>query len=607
MTPIVKSTLIILSLVFAMVIIVVVVYNVASVKQDESDEESLDLGIVLSSVKVENNILTLSVKGDIGDEDLQKIKFVIFDGANSDDITIDASDFTGEKDFEIDLHKLGLLSVEKISIIPIVKRDGKDKSLFTSDQVKIVGKGSTIEVKDDSDNIPDTSKDVSDTSKNITNLCNSVSCFSYDSYVNCFGDKCNKGCKWDSDNQECIEKPVCGDGMVNGNETCVTCSLDVGACVFCGDGVCNGNATHTETYGGCPGDCSETCGDGVKDSWENCLTCPIDYGVCCGNSVLDNEEQCDDGNEVNTDLCKGDCTNNVCGDGLVYVGFEECDNGALNTNTPCSSVYDGSCSYCDGFCKQRVVAGASCGDGDCSAALGENCASCQSDCGICCGNGVCDNGETCSSCVGDCKKCNDASCSSDSDCHSNICGVDGDNDGYFSLAVGHIGICQNSAKPYTDCLDSNNIVHPGQTSYFETDRGDGSFDYDCNGVENKEDFFCYSCQNCQVSGEMDCEACPNFGSLYSTVRHDCSTELVSCGQAQTAKCKILAGKGDSNCIGLDYFYLMRAGSGTQYIDVCENPTDLIWWPDGGISQGVRPTRGASSASPVIVDEPCTCR
>lgn len=35
----------------------------------------------------------------------------------------------------------------------------------------------------------------------------------------------------------------------------------------------------------------------------------------------------------------------------------------------------------------------------------------------------------------------------------------------------------------TDCYDKNDDARPDQTEYFPTDRGDGSFDYDCDGVE----------------------------------------------------------------------------------------------------------------------------
>ena len=36
-----------------------------------------------------------------------------------------------------------------------------------------------------------------------------------------------------------------------------------------------------------------------------------------------------------------------------------------------------------------------------------------------------------------------------------------------------------------DCMDSNADAHPGQLSSFTTDRGDGSYDYDCDGIETQ--------------------------------------------------------------------------------------------------------------------------
>ena len=36
-----------------------------------------------------------------------------------------------------------------------------------------------------------------------------------------------------------------------------------------------------------------------------------------------------------------------------------------------------------------------------------------------------------------------------------------------------------------DCYDRNAKAHPGQTDAFATDRGDGSFDYDCDGKEER--------------------------------------------------------------------------------------------------------------------------
>ena len=37
-----------------------------------------------------------------------------------------------------------------------------------------------------------------------------------------------------------------------------------------------------------------------------------------------------------------------------------------------------------------------------------------------------------------------------------------------------------------DCYDGNSQARPGQSGYFSTNRGDGSFDYNCDGQESKE-------------------------------------------------------------------------------------------------------------------------
>jgi cysteine-rich repeat protein len=56
------------------------------------------------------------------------------------------------------------------------------------------------------------------------------------------------------------------------------------------------------------------CGGGDGNVFEN-----------CGNGVIDGGEQCDDGNPDEGDACLTTCELNVCGDGFVNVGVEECD------------------------------------------------------------------------------------------------------------------------------------------------------------------------------------------------------------------------------------------------------------------------------------------
>ncbi|RMD83162.1 MAG: DUF4215 domain-containing protein, partial [Candidatus Dadabacteria bacterium] len=57
----------------------------------------------------------------------------------------------------------------------------------------------------------------------------------------------------------------------------------------------------------------------------------------CGDGRVGGDEECDDGNDVDTDACRNDCTLATCGDGVVCSdpsctsgpggGVEQCDDG----------------------------------------------------------------------------------------------------------------------------------------------------------------------------------------------------------------------------------------------------------------------------------------
>lgn len=64
---------------------------------------------------------------------------------------------------------------------------------------------------------------------------------------------------------------------------------------------------------------------------------------------------------------------------------------------------------------------------------------------------------------------------------------DKDGDGYF------ISSCTSTN---VDCYDQNSNAHPGQTAWFTTDRGDGSYDYDCNGQQTKRYTVAGFCTKC---------------------------------------------------------------------------------------------------------------
>lgn len=91
--------------------------------------------------------------------------------------------------------------------------------------------------------------------------------------------------------------------------------------------------------------------------------------------------------------------------------------------------------------------------------------------------------------------------SSGTDCNStdggkwqNLTGyTDADNDTYTT--GGSVQVCSGSTVPSgyratasgtADCYDTNSNAKPGQSSYFTTDRGDGSYDYDCDSGTNMQ-------------------------------------------------------------------------------------------------------------------------
>ena len=57
----------------------------------------------------------------------------------------------------------------------------------------------------------------------------------------------------------------------------------------------------------------------------------------CGDGEVQDDEECDDGNQSNADSCLNTCTQATCGDGYVQGDFvEECDDGNDEDGDGCS-------------------------------------------------------------------------------------------------------------------------------------------------------------------------------------------------------------------------------------------------------------------------------
>lgn len=223
-------------------------------------------------------------------------------------------------------------------------------------------------------------------------------------------------CSW-----ECqAPGPSCGDGEVNGDESCdgdyetwdgalcVGGDDDGSACST--DSDCDSDACGSSTdadYAACGtsavcvggSDAGEACdASGLKADGTACAescssfdyeltrtrTCmasgadmcqwastsaPGGWTACeggpqtCGNGLVEGSETCDDGNTENTDACTDACVLNVCGDDYVYAGVESCDAGSEN-GTACDAAYGGTCNFCTSSCQYRTESGSYCGDGE---------------------------------------------------------------------------------------------------------------------------------------------------------------------------------------------------------------------------------------------------
>lgn len=104
----------------------------------------------------------------------------------------------------------------------------------------------------------------------------------------------------------------------------------------------------------------------------------------CGDGVLTPPEECDDGNDSDTDDCTSECKESACGDGTLQTG-EDCDDGNRVNTDSCAECQMARCG--DGF--EQI--GEDCDDGNSIDAD-----KCTNRCKLPgCGDGVLQNGEDC--------------------------------------------------------------------------------------------------------------------------------------------------------------------------------------------------------------------
>lgn len=166
------------------------------------------------------------------------------------------------------------------------------------------------------------------------------SCAKHDYYNRC-PDECTFcGNGQQEDSEGCDNKYNGGvfndedDQYFNGAPTDAPCKSDcTGVVKYCGDATCQKDF---EDAGNCKLDCPARCGDGVLSEGEECDdgnlkdtdSCRADCLLAsCGDGVVQlGVEECDDANVVYGDACAQNCKNAICGDGFVRMGWEECDD-----------------------------------------------------------------------------------------------------------------------------------------------------------------------------------------------------------------------------------------------------------------------------------------
>lgn len=300
-----------------------------------------------------------------------------------------------------------------------------------------------------------------------------------------------------------------------------------------------------------PGDCaSGLCFDGVCCQSECSGTCescnlPGSAGTCQPHPAgSDPDSECLDSQQTSTGSCAGRCDGNrackmpsaethcgpnacsgdkqvaeVCNGQGACVTTEKgcapftCDNGACVTT--CTS--DAHCADPKTWCKQGSCAnkfgpGVPCtADSQCDT---DHCVD-----GVCCDSSSCPAPFSCS--TGTCA-CGNTPCAPGMACVPWYEDTDGDGFGdktksILSCAYGS-GSVIIGGKKYAingdDCFDGNKNVFPGQTAFFGTHRGDGSFDYDCNGSDEKK----YATVSSPV-----CRDCHGYGSSSAACSLTCGT------------------------------------------------------------------------------------
>ncbi len=148
---------------------------------------------------------------------------------------------------------------------------------------------------------------------------------------------------------------LCGNNVIDANEVC--------------------DDNNVDNFDLCSADCTNECEAGLQ--WNpTTLNCDAEIpasGGICGDNNIDPEESCDDGNTANFDACSSDCLN-ACVGGEIWGGTEcisdtqspgaQCGNNIIEEGEECDDGNPSSGDGCNWYCKNEAPGSIACGELD---------------------------------------------------------------------------------------------------------------------------------------------------------------------------------------------------------------------------------------------------
>lgn len=414
--------------------------------------------------------------------------------------------------------------------------------------------------------------------------CTEAACVA-DKYV-CEGDVLQK-CKADSVALETVKTCKAGlcdakDGQcdicVPGTQSCDDAKTAIMTCNTSGQKydkvACSGGTTHCVGAGKCvqcasdidcptPGNCKvkycnlatgscepqvaparTSCSGGLCDESGACVKCLRDSDCTSSSAKYCVKGECNacSPNGQNTcPLCKkcsaqGTCVNQSKGEDLnndcpSSGQSSECANGSCNGSGACGVVAVntacGTCQACDSAGTCAFVKSGSDPNSDCDPVSGQQSSSSSCKDGYCDGKGGCRT-TTATKCYRD----KDGDGYGDPTSYSNYC----------SSCPSTEWISNNK-----DCYDSNANAKPGETEYYEINRGDLSFDYNCDNKQEKK-YPSFTNQTCASTCTSDGKCQPKSGAPATACgerNSECSPN--NCSSAGASSCAAFVGWNAQAC------------------------------------------------------------